>query len=102
MKYPATTGTALATGVYCSVVLFVLGPLIDAKGPSSSAWLLVGALAVGIPAYFCVFGVTREEMVGLWVLQPALLKRVAACFLGAISTATLAWLLVGIAGLAKA
>ena len=102
MRYAATTSTAMATGVYCSVVLFVLGPLIDGKGPDSSAWLLVGALALGVPAYFYVFGVTKEEMVGLWVLQPALLKRVAACFLGAIATASVAWLLVGIAGVVRA
>ncbi len=102
MKYAATTNTALATGAYCSVVLFLLGPLIDGKGSGSSAWLLVGVLAVGVPAYFYVFGVTKQEMVGLWVLQPALLKRVAACFLGAIATGTVGWLLVGIAGLVQA
>jgi hypothetical protein len=73
MRATATPTTAAIAGAYCSIVELLLGPLIDKQTPSSSVWLIVGALAVAIPAYFFVFGVAREEMVGLWVLRPALL-----------------------------
>jgi len=43
-----------------------------------------------------VFGITRDDMVGLWALQPALLKRIAACMIGAIFAATLAWPIVAL------
>jgi hypothetical protein len=98
MRATATPTTAAVTGGYCSIVGFVLGPLIDKPTSSSSVWLIVGTLAVGLPAYFFVFGVTREEMVSLWVLQPALLKRIAACFVGAVAVASVASVVVAVFG----
>jgi hypothetical protein len=60
---------------------------VDAGG---ALWLLIATIAFAGPAYFFVFGVRREEMVGLWVLKPALLKRIALCFAGIICVASIA------------
>lgn len=73
--------TAAITGAYCALVLLMLGPMLDRPGDHGALWLLLGAALVGVPAYFFVLGVAREQMVGFWVLQPPLLRRVAVCFL---------------------
>jgi hypothetical protein len=87
MQVRATNMTAAVTGLYSGLLGLVLGPRVDAGGPW---WLLIATAAFGGPAYFFVFGVRREEMVGLWVLKPALLKRMALCFAGIICVATIA------------
>jgi hypothetical protein len=86
----ATSRTAAVTGAYCAVVLQLLAPMIDRPGANSALWLILGVALVGIPAYFFVLGVTREQMVGLWVLQPPLLQRVAVWFIACGSVAGLA------------
>jgi hypothetical protein len=90
----ATVRTAALTGAFAALVGLLLAPLVDGLSPGRTFWLIVGILIVGVPAYFFVFGVSRERMVGLWALHPALLKRIAACLVGAISAATLSWPIV--------
>jgi hypothetical protein len=53
----------------------------------SAAWLLILLLVVGLPAYFFVFGVKKEDMVGNWMLEPSLLRRTALFLAGASATA---------------
>lgn len=44
---------------------------------------------VGVPAYFFVFGVKKEDMVGSWMVEPRMLRRIALCLAGAIAMAFL-------------
>ncbi len=88
MRLVATPLTATITGVYCAIVLLLLAPQIDSPS-SSSLWLVLGALAVGIPAFFFVLGVKREEMVGLWLMQRSLLDRIASFLLAAAASVAL-------------
>jgi len=92
----ATLRSAAITGAFAAIAGLLLGPLVDAPGPSGTFWLIATVLIVGVPGYFFVFGLTREQMVGSWLLEPALLKRLAAFFLGAISVATLSWPIVAL------
>src|SRR5450755_2128776 len=90
MAIAATQTTALLTGIASGFVLWFVGPTMDqSQGLVGTVLLIGGALLVGVPAYFFVFGSTRSEMEGLWLLRPELLKRVGACFLGAASTVAL-------------
>jgi hypothetical protein len=92
MTINATSITALLAGVEAAAVLYFLGPRIDQPNNPASGYLLVlGALLVGVPAYFCVLGLKRSDLVGMWVLNPTLLKRVGLWLLAAAScTAVLA------------
>ena len=95
MTIVATQKTAALTGVWSGVVAVFLGPLVDNTGPLSSLWLLVSVMLVSVPAFFFVFGVYRKNMVGLWMFDPALLKRVFVCLGGVVAVgllAQLAWL----------
>jgi hypothetical protein len=87
MKICATNKTALLTGLYGGLLGMVVGPNVDT---GSSVWLVVAAIAFATPAYFFVFDVRRADMVGLWILKPALLKRLALCCSGAVFVCTLA------------
>jgi hypothetical protein len=87
MRICATNKTALLTGLYGGVLGMVVGPNVDT---GSSVWLVVAAIAFTTPAYFFVFNVRRADMVGLWILEPALLKRLALCCSGAVFICTLA------------
>lgn len=84
----ATSVTAAVTGAYCAVVLLVLEPVVDGLGTHSTLWLLLGAALVGIPSYFFVLGVPRKKVVGVWVLQPPLLRRLAAFLLACVAVAS--------------
>ena len=86
----ATPITAAVTGAYCAAVGLVLGPWVDGPGSHSTFWLVVTAALVAIPSYFFVFGRTRKQKVGLWVLQPELLKRIGAWLIGCIYVALVA------------
>ena len=92
MSITATPITALLAGFEAAAILYFLGPRIDQpNNPSSSYLLVLGALLVGVPAYFYVLGLKRSDLVGMWVLNPALLKRVGLWLLAAGScTAVLA------------
>jgi hypothetical protein len=95
MQARATPTTAAVTGLYCGLLAWVLQPLVDGQGTYASMWLLLGAGAIGVPAYYFVFGLGRAQMVGAWLVEPSLLKRIAACFLGA-GVAAAAGLLVSV------
>jgi hypothetical protein len=86
----ATPTTAAITGAYCAVIALVLGPLVDAPGSFSTLWLVLATALVAVPAYLFVFGVPRDQRVGLWVLQPEFLKRIVAWFIGSASVAAVA------------
>lgn len=62
-------------------------PFADRHDTSGSVWLVVLVLMVGLPAYFFVFGVRKEDMVGNWMLEPSLIRRIALFLAGAIATA---------------
>ena len=83
----ATQTTAALTGAYFGVLLLALGPMIDSQGPYSTYWLLLGAALVGIPGYIYVLGITRQQMVGAWLLEAPLLKRIAICLICCASVA---------------
>ena len=87
----ATVRTAALTGAFAGLVGLLLGRFVDVPGSGGTLWLLLAVVVVGLPGYYFVFGITKAEMVGPWALQPALLKRVAACIIGAVAVATLAW-----------
>jgi hypothetical protein len=94
MELCATPTTAAITGAYCSLVGLILGPLADAPGLRGNIWLLITVAAVALPAYFFVFGITRAQMVGPWLVQPPLLKRIAAWIISAASVAAAVSLLL--------
>jgi len=79
MQVQATQKSAFATGIYSGVIVVGLGPIIDNGG---ATLLILAVLAVAGPAYFYVFGVRREDMVGAWIVRPDLVKRIALCCLG--------------------
>lgn len=87
MQLRATNKSAAITGIYAGVLALMLGPRIDNGGP---AWLLFSIFAFAGPAYFLVFGVSRADMVGLWMFRTSLLKRIALFFAGIICVAFLA------------
>jgi len=87
MKICATNNSALLTGLYAGLLGLVVGPSVDT---GSSLWLVVAAIAFATPAYFFVFGVRRADMVGLWILKPELLKRLALCCVGVVGVCTFA------------
>jgi len=87
----ATPKTAFLTGAISAFVLFIAGPSMEgAKGFLGDLVLVLGALVVGLPAYFFVFGVKRGERVGFWAFKPEVLKRIGAWFLGIASIGALA------------
>jgi hypothetical protein len=83
----ASNNTAAVTGIGASAVGYLLGPFADRHDTSGSVWLVVLVLMVGLPAYFFVFGVKKEDMVGNWMLEPSLIRRIALFLAGAIATA---------------
>lgn len=87
MQLSATNTSAAITGLYTGVLALAVGPRVDAGG---SLWLLIATAAFAGPAYFFVFGVSRADMVGPWLLKPALLKRIALCLAGIICVGTIA------------
>jgi hypothetical protein len=44
-------------------------------------------LLVGLPAYFFVFGVKKADMVGNWMFEPSLVRRIALFLAGAVAMA---------------
>lgn len=86
----ATPTTAAVTGAYCAGVGLVLGPFVDTPGPHSTLWLVLAVALVATPSYFFVLGIPRAQMVGPWLVQSPLLKRIAAWLVGAVSVATVA------------
>lgn len=74
MQMHASNKSAFVTGICSGAIMTVLGPFIDGGG---AVLLILAVLAVAGPAYFFVFGVSREEMVGFWAFRPDLLKRIA-------------------------
>ena len=91
MKICATNKSASLTGIYAGMLGLLVGPSVDT---GSSSWLVVAAIAFATPAYFFVFGMRRADMVGLWILKPELLKRLALCFAGIICVCTLAQIIL--------
>jgi len=87
MTATASNNAAALTGVGASVLGYLFGPLADRRDAVGSVCLFLLVAAIGIPAYFFVFGVKRDGTVAGWLFEPALLKRVALCLAGAISTA---------------
>jgi hypothetical protein len=87
MRVCATNKSASVTGLYGGLLDVVLGPRVDAGG---GFWLVIIAIAFAAPAYFFVFGIRREDMVGLWIVNPALLKRLALCCAGVVCICILA------------
>ena len=84
----ATPKTALLTGMATAVVGYFFGPYIDRSHGFLGAVLLLGAVAVvGLPFYYLVYGLTRDQLVGFWLANPPLLRRIAAWILGAAVTA---------------
>ena len=77
MQPTASNNTAAVTGIGASAVGYLLGPLADLHDTSGSVWLFVLVLMIGLPAYFFVFGVKKEDMVGNWMLEPSLIRRIA-------------------------
>jgi hypothetical protein len=94
----ATTTTAAVTGAYCGVVLVVTAPLVDRPGPYGTVWLLLATALVTLPTYLFVFGLSRKQLVGVWVLHPPLLKRMGAWFLCCGSVAAAASLVLFVLG----
>jgi len=86
----ATPRTALITGIATAVVMYFFGPYVDrSEGALGTVLLLVAVAVVAVPAYFLVFGVGKEQLVGFWFANPALLRRMGAWLLGAASTAAI-------------
>jgi hypothetical protein len=83
MRTQATNRSAAAAGAVIGLLMYFVGPQIDAAGPASSIWLVVCAAAFSFATYFYVLGAPTEDRAGLWILSPPLLKRVGACFLAA-------------------
>jgi len=91
MQISATNKSAAITGIYAGLLGLLLGPQVDS---GSTAWLFVATAAFAGPAYFFVFGLRREDMVGLWVFQPSLLKRVGLCLAGVMCVGTIAQFII--------
>lgn len=90
----ATPKTALFTGISAGVIGYFLGPYVDhSEGILGSVALLIAGLVVAVPAYFFVFGLRKDQLIGFWVANPAILKRVGAWILGVGVTAALFQLL---------
>ncbi len=89
MRPTASNNTAAITGICASAAGFLLGPFADRHGTTGSVCLVILVLMVGLPAYFFVFGVRKEDMVGNWMLEPSLIRRIALFLAGAIATAFL-------------
>lgn len=85
-RVQATNQTAVYVGAAAGFLTCFAAPVIDAPGEAASVWLVLCAAAVGVPAYFFVLGVPKEERQGFWVLDQALLKR-SVSFLLAAATA---------------
>lgn len=89
MAIVATPKTALLTGMVAAFIMYFLGPYVDhAQGLAGDILLLATALLVGLPACFLVFGLTKDQLVGLWIFDRELLKRMGAWVIGVFSTAT--------------
>ena len=89
MKFRATNKSAAITGLLAGLFGLLFGSRVDA---GSTVWLVLAFAAIAVPPYFFVFGLRREDLVGLWFLQPSLLKRMALWFVGIICVGTLAQL----------
>ena len=87
MQVTATNKSAAITGIYAGLLGLLLGPQVDNGSP---AWLLVATAALAGPAYFFVFGLRRDDMVGMWIFDPPLLKRIGLCVAGAMCVGTIA------------
>jgi hypothetical protein len=90
MRVNATNRTAAAVGAASGLLLFFAAPVIDAPDRAASVWLVLCAVGTGIPAYFYVLGVSEEDRQGLWVLNPAVLKRAGSFLLAAGAAIVLA------------
>ena len=87
MRHTASNNAAAVTGVGASAVGYFLGPLADRHDVAGSVWLLILVLLAGLPAYFFVFGVRKEHMVGNWMFEPSLVRRIALFSAGATAMA---------------
>lgn len=87
MKPAASNNTAAMTGVGASTIGYLLGPLADRHDTSGSIFLLVLVVLIGLPAYFFVFGVKKEDMVSGWMPEPSLVRRIVLFLAGAAATA---------------
>jgi len=87
IKPTASNISAALTGIGASVVGSLLEPLADRHDTSGSIWLFILVLMIGLPGYFFVFGVKKDDMVAGWMLEPPLLRRIAMFLAGAIATA---------------
>lgn len=90
MRTRASIKSATVVGALAGLLVQLAGPQIDAEGPASSVWLVVCAIAIGIPGYFYVLGIPTEELKGLRVLGAPLLKRASAFLLAAGAVLALA------------
>lgn len=87
MRRTASNNAAAVTGICASAVCYFLGPLADRHDAFGSVWLLILVLLVGLPAYFFVFGVKKADMVGNWMFEPSLVRRIALFLAGAVAMA---------------
>ncbi len=74
---------AMLVGIWAGSLLLFVAPLVDEPGMVGSIWLVVCVVGVGVPANLFVFGVPREERIGLWFFRAAVMRRVGCLLLSA-------------------
>lgn len=87
MKPAASNSTATLTGSAASVAGCLLGPLADRRDVLGDVCLILLVAGVVLPAWFFVFGVRKDDRVEGWMLEPALVGRIAMFIAGAAATA---------------
>ena len=87
MTLTASNSKAALTGVGASVLGCLLAPVADRRDVVGSICLLLLVAFIALPAYFFVFGIKRQDMVGDWMLETSLVKRIASWLASAAATA---------------
>ena len=87
MAPTASNSKAALTGAGASVLVCFLAPLADRRDMVGDLCLLLLMAFIGIPAWFFVFSVKRQDMVDGWMFETTLVKRIASWLAAAIATA---------------
>jgi hypothetical protein len=87
MQLRATNRSAAVTGLYAGLLGVAFGPAVDDGGFLT---LAIFSLAFAIPSFVFVLGVRRDEMVGMWILRPDILRRIGLFAVSLICVSTLA------------